>query len=258
MRTRLTRRLDYAIHVPAELADLPLPPGMVITLVENAIKHGIEPAAGGGRIDVSAQTRGNTLVVSVADTGARVLHGGGMPGQGIGLANIRERLALLYGDAAQLELVRQRAAGLRRAHHRALRSDARGRERRRHDRRHRVDRRRRAADARTAEGKAGGLWPERAIVAEAADGDQRAGVVRRIRPQVRFLDVRMPGKSGLDVAAAIGGDCHVVFITAYDQYALQAFDAGAVDYLLKPVETDRLAARDSSGSSEARRRRRLT
>lgn len=103
MRTRLTRRLDYAIHVPVELADLPLPPGMVITLVENAIKHGIEPAAGGGRIDVSAQTRGNTLVVSVADTGAG-LHGGGMPGQGIGLANIRERLALLYGNAAQLEL----------------------------------------------------------------------------------------------------------------------------------------------------------
>ena len=52
----------------------------------------------------------------------------------------------------------------------------------------------------------------------------------------------MPGKTGLDVAAAIGGDCHVVFITAYDQYALKAFDAGAVDYLLKPVESDRLAA----------------
>jgi sensor histidine kinase YesM len=103
MRTRLTRRLDYAIHIPAELADLPLPPGMVITLVENAIKHGIEPAAGGGRIDVSAQTRGGTLMVSVADTGAG-LDGGGMPGQGIGLANIRERLALLYGNAARLEL----------------------------------------------------------------------------------------------------------------------------------------------------------
>ena len=51
----------------------------------------------------------------------------------------------------------------------------------------------------------------------------------------------MPGRTGLDVAAAIGSDCHVVFITAYDQYALAAFEAGAVDYLLKPVETDRLA-----------------
>ena len=51
----------------------------------------------------------------------------------------------------------------------------------------------------------------------------------------------MPGRTGLDVAAAIGGDCHVVFITAYDQYAIAAFDAGAVDYLLKPVETERLA-----------------
>jgi DNA-binding LytR/AlgR family response regulator len=51
----------------------------------------------------------------------------------------------------------------------------------------------------------------------------------------------MPGRSGLDVAAAIGSDCHVVFITAYDQYAVAAFEAGAVDYLLKPVESERLA-----------------
>jgi DNA-binding LytR/AlgR family response regulator len=50
----------------------------------------------------------------------------------------------------------------------------------------------------------------------------------------------MPGRTGIEVAAAIGADCHVVFITAYDQYAIDAFDAGAVDYLLKPVETDRL------------------
>jgi DNA-binding LytR/AlgR family response regulator len=63
-----------------------------------------------------------------------------------------------------------------------------------------------------------------------------------MHPQIAFLDIRMPGMTGLDVAAVIGSECHVVFITAYDQYALQAFEAGAVDYLLKPVETDRLAA----------------
>ena len=85
-------------------------------------------------------------------------------------------------------------------------------------------------------------WPELDVVALAADGDQALELLHEWRPQIAFLDIRMPGRTGLDVAAAIGGDCHVVFITAYDQYALSAFDAGAVDYLLKPVESDRLAA----------------
>ncbi len=84
------------------------------------------------------------------------------------------------------------------------------------------------------------VWPELDIVAEAEDGEQAMALFEEHRPQLAFLDIRMPGMTGLDVAAAIGGDCHIVFITAYDQYALQAFDAGAVDYLLKPVETDRL------------------
>ena len=84
-------------------------------------------------------------------------------------------------------------------------------------------------------------WPELEIVAEAADGDEALALFDVHRPHVAFLDIRMPGRTGLDVAAAIGNECHVVFITAYDQYALAAFEAGAVDYLLKPVETDRLA-----------------
>jgi len=84
------------------------------------------------------------------------------------------------------------------------------------------------------------VWPELAIVAEAEDGEQALELFATHRPQLAFLDIRMPGLTGLDVAAAIGTECHVVFITAYDGYALQAFDAGAVDYLLKPVETDRL------------------
>jgi sensor histidine kinase YesM len=77
---------------------------MLITLVENAIKHGIEPAPGGGRIDVRAAQDGDGhLVLSVADTGVGLAHGG-TAGQGIGLANIRERLALLFDDRASLEL----------------------------------------------------------------------------------------------------------------------------------------------------------
>ena len=86
------------------------------------------------------------------------------------------------------------------------------------------------------------VWPELTVVAEAEDGDEAVALFEAHRPQIAFLDIRMPGRSGLDVAAAIGAHCHVVFITAYDQYAVKAFDAGAADYLLKPVETDRLLA----------------
>ncbi|MEO8754068.1 MAG: LytTR family DNA-binding domain-containing protein [Casimicrobiaceae bacterium] len=84
------------------------------------------------------------------------------------------------------------------------------------------------------------IWPELAVVAEAENGEQALELFELHRPQLAFLDIRMPGMTGLDVAAVIGTECHVVFITAYDQYALQAFEAGAIDYLLKPVETDRL------------------
>jgi DNA-binding LytR/AlgR family response regulator len=84
-------------------------------------------------------------------------------------------------------------------------------------------------------------WPELTIVAEAASGDAALDAFAVHRPQIAFLDIRMPGRTGLDVAAAIGHECHVVFITAYDRYAIKAFEAGAVDYLLKPVEPERLA-----------------
>jgi sensor histidine kinase YesM len=104
MKTRLAERLAYAVDIPASLADAVVPPGMLITLVENAIKHGIEPLPAGGRIDVrAAQDAGGRLVLAVADTGAGV-HGEGVKGQGIGLANIRERLALLFEGRASLEL----------------------------------------------------------------------------------------------------------------------------------------------------------
>lgn len=84
-------------------------------------------------------------------------------------------------------------------------------------------------------------WPELEIVAEVADGDAALAALEAHAPAVAFLDVRMPGINGLDVAAEIGSRCHVVFITAYDHYALAAFEAGAADYLLKPVEAERLA-----------------
>jgi sensor histidine kinase YesM len=104
MRTRLGARLAWAVDVPPALASVAVPPGMLITLVENAVKHGIEPAADGGRVDVRASLAADgRLELAVADTGAG-LAGGTAGGQGVGLANIRERLALLHGDDAALDL----------------------------------------------------------------------------------------------------------------------------------------------------------
>ncbi len=84
------------------------------------------------------------------------------------------------------------------------------------------------------------LWPELDVVAECADGLAALDAMTQYRPRVAFLDIRMPGVSGIEVARAVGAGCQVIFITAYDEYALKAFDEGAVDYLLKPVGRERL------------------
>lgn len=83
-------------------------------------------------------------------------------------------------------------------------------------------------------------WPAARVVLVAENGNDAWDGFLEHEPQVVFLDIRMPGLSGLEVAERIGKDAHVVFVTAYDQYAVDAFDAGAVDYLLKPVQAERL------------------
>jgi signal transduction histidine kinase len=111
MQTRLGRRLAWSVALPAELEELGIPPGMLITLVENAIKHGIERAPQGGRIDVAVTREGNRVCLRVADTGAG-LADAPLAG-GIGLANIRERLDLLYGAEAELDLAENVPRGFR-------------------------------------------------------------------------------------------------------------------------------------------------
>lgn len=86
------------------------------------------------------------------------------------------------------------------------------------------------------------LWPQAQIVAECADGTDALAALNRHQPEALFLDIRMPGTSGMDVARAASGRAHVVLMTAYEEYAVRAFEAGAVDYLLKPVVPERLAA----------------
>jgi DNA-binding LytR/AlgR family response regulator len=85
------------------------------------------------------------------------------------------------------------------------------------------------------------LWPALEILPLARDGDEAAARIAAEVPDIAFLDIQMPGLSGLEVAQGIEGSTRVVFVTAYDEYALQAFEAAALDYLLKPLKTERLA-----------------
>jgi DNA-binding LytR/AlgR family response regulator len=87
----------------------------------------------------------------------------------------------------------------------------------------------------------GEVAPEAQIVAEAADGATALADIERLRPDAAFLDIRMPGLSGLEVAARITVPCRTVFVTAHDEFAVQAFEQAAADYLLKPVTAERLA-----------------
>lgn len=83
-------------------------------------------------------------------------------------------------------------------------------------------------------------WPELEIVGQARNGREAVNLFESLRPDVCFLDVHMPGLSGMDAANHIGRRAHLVFVTAYDHYAVQAFAQGALDYVVKPVETARL------------------
>lgn len=84
-------------------------------------------------------------------------------------------------------------------------------------------------------------WPELEIIAEARNGDEAVSLCAELHPDIAFLDIRMPGRSGLEAAREIGDQAHLVFVTAYDQHAVDAFERGAVDYLLKPTDPERLA-----------------
>ncbi len=84
-------------------------------------------------------------------------------------------------------------------------------------------------------------WPELEVVAHARNGREAVELHAKLGPDVCFLDVQMPGLSGIEAARQIGGGAHLVFVTAFDQYALAAFEHGVLDYLVKPVEPARLA-----------------
>jgi DNA-binding LytR/AlgR family response regulator len=84
------------------------------------------------------------------------------------------------------------------------------------------------------------VWPELLILAECEHGTDALEAIHQHKPDIAFLDIRMPGLSGLDVAHATAGTCHAVFTTAFNSHAFEAFETGAIDYLLKPITRERL------------------
>ena len=84
-------------------------------------------------------------------------------------------------------------------------------------------------------------WPELLIVGQASNGREAIDIVRSLDPDIVFLDISMPGTDGIEAARALAGQAHVVFVTAHNEYAIRAFEHGAVDYVLKPAEPARLA-----------------
>jgi len=91
------------------------------------------------------------------------------------------------------------------------------------------------------ESKLAKLWPELEIIASVEDGAAALEALEDRAPDFMFLDIQMPEMTGVEVARHVGGRSHVVFVTAYDQYAIQAFETGALDYVLKPVTDERLS-----------------
>jgi DNA-binding LytR/AlgR family response regulator len=91
------------------------------------------------------------------------------------------------------------------------------------------------------EGKLAKLWPELEVIASVGDGAAALEALEDRAPDFLFLDIQMPEMTGVEVARHVGNRAHVVFVTAYDQYAIQAFETGAVDYILKPATDERLA-----------------
>jgi len=85
------------------------------------------------------------------------------------------------------------------------------------------------------------LWPELELLGEAVDGPSGLALFQQVRPDIVFLDIRLPGMTGIELAQVIGLRAHLAFVTAMDAHALEAFEHGAIDYVLKPVQLSRLA-----------------
>ena len=252
MQMRMPDRLAFTIDIEPSLRTLPFPPMALLTLVENAIRHGIDPASDGGasRSARAASAGRAASALWVADTGVGLTEGAGT---GTGLR--QPARAPARPSSARPAPSVDAAPGRRRT---ALRADVRVDARRAtHERADRADRRRRAAAARAA---APPTW--RASGPSCRSSPRRATAARRsrcstsMRPQVVFLDVHMPGMNGVEAARAIGRRAEVVFVTAFDQYAVEAFGRARSTTSSSRSRPSRLARLGAAAAGAPARRRR--
>ncbi len=229
-------RLEFDVDERAESA---LVPSLLLQpLVENAMKYAIAPREQGGAVTVIAGIEGGALRLAVVDDGP------GLPpavananGRGVGLRNTRERLKVLYGDAHSVE-VADASPGLSVEMRLPLEvwEAGNGQDDSRHHRRRRAAR---AARTRAPPARFQRLRDRRRSARTAARRSTRSP---RHSPDLMFLDIEMPGIDGFEVLRRIPQTSMpmVVFVTAFDRYAIDAFDAHALDYLLKPLVDERL------------------
>src|SRR5262249_5752812 len=237
---RFGARLQLKIEIPRELLCAQVPSLILQLIVENAIKHGIAKLAQGGAIRIAAYRLNGSLQLIVYNDGPSLPSNWEQTNSGIGMANMRTRLRSLYGDAFELSMQNQSPSGV------AVTvsvpwMESQSRERDKSGGKIRaliVD------DEPLARSNLAVLLrsdPEIEIVGECGSGVEALTAIRTANPDLVFLDVQMPECDGFDVLEMLGNDLPpaVVFVTAYDQYALRAFEAGALDYLLKPFDNAR-------------------
>ena len=208
-------------------------PSMLLQpLVENAVRHGIDPLPAGGTIRIRARVEDQVLMVAVEDDGAG-LEGNGLEiRNGVGLGALRERLVPMY-PAATLVI---EGRGVRRM--RGARADP------------GVNAMPSGQmtcvvidDEEMARRKLRGLLadaPWLTCIGEAADGPSAVRLIDQARPDVAFLDIRMPGLNGLQVIEHVRQAPRVIFTTAFEEFAVAAFEVSALDYLLKPFSASRV------------------
>ncbi|CAJ0592284.1 unnamed protein product [Cylicocyclus nassatus] len=231
MHMRMPDRLRFRLDVAEQVRALGCPGLSVLTLVENAIRHGIDPCEDGGEVVVQVRPRRGVLR---------------------GLCGLTTAEACQLWRRAWAPACRHCASGCAAVWRCRVPAVAGGPRARR-------DRAPAVAGAGAARVIANALiaddepllrqalaaqlaqaWPQLQVVAQARNGREALQAFETLQPQVCFLDIHMPGLSGIDVAARIARRAQVVFVTAYDAYAVQAFAQGALDYLVKPVDAQRL------------------
>ena len=212
---------------------MPVPPLVLQPLVENAVTHGVAHVLEGGVVRIRAEQRAASLVVTVDNPCDPDRPAG--RGTGLGLRNVRERLESAYGGDALLRTEERDGRFVVTVEIPADRADA--RELMSETLRIVIVDDEPLARAVVREYAAGDPGIE--IVADCANGFEAVKAVAELKPDLVLLDVQMPKLDGFEVLELLGRDQPVIFVTAYDQYALRAFEVHAVDYLLKPFSAER-------------------